>query len=354
LFVALFRYRQEFAVVESVVGRAQMGPTIIDVAKRAGVSKSLVSLVMRNSPNVSEARRTAVLKAAEDLGYRPNALARGLVQGRTYTIGVLLSDLHNPFFAEIVDGIEETISLSQHRALLGTGNRDPHREARTVEAMLERQMDGVILVSPAVSKGEINAVAQNTPLVLVGRRVRDQALDCVVNDDFAGAVLAVEHLAELGHRRIAHISGGSGAGARARLRGYRHAMQRLDLERHAQVTSGTYTDRGGYHGALRLLGTEPPPTALFASNDFAALGALTAISEAGLSVPEDISLVGYDNTYLATLSSISLSSVNQPRREMGTIATRLLLERIEAKRAESRLEVLMPTLIARSTSAPPR
>jgi DNA-binding LacI/PurR family transcriptional regulator len=331
-----------------------MGPTIIDVAKRAGVSKSLVSLVMRNSPNVSEARRTAVLKAAEDLGYRPNALARGLVQGRTYTIGVLLSDLHNPFFAEIVDGIEETISLSQHRALLGTGNRDPHREARTVEAMLERQMDGVILVSPAVSKGEISTVAQNTPLVLVGRRVRDQTLDCVVNDDFAGAVLAVEHLAELGHRRIAHISGGSGAGARARLRGYRHAMQRLDLERHAQVATGTYTDQGGYHGALRLLDTEPPPTAIFASNDFAALGALTAISEAGLSVPEDVSLIGYDNTYLAALSSISLSSVNQPRREMGTIATRLLLERIEARRAESRLEVLMPTLIARSTSAPPR
>lgn len=331
-----------------------MGPTIIDVAKRAGVSKSLVSLVMRNSPNVSEARRTAVLKAAKELGYRPNALARGLVQGRTSTIGVLLSDLHNPFFAEIVDGVEEETSISQHKTLLGSGNRDPRRETRTLEAMLERQMDGVILVSPSISTSEISATSENIPVVLVGRRVRNRTLDCVVNDDFAGAVLAVEHLAELGHRRIAHISGGRGAGARSRLRGYRHAMQRLDLERHTQVAPGTYTDQGGYSGAKWLLSTEPLPTAIFASNDFAALGALSAVSEEGLSVPDDISLAGYDNTYLATLSNISLSSVNQPRREMGALATRLLLERIDLKRTEPHCEILKPKFIPRSTSAPLR
>ncbi len=331
-----------------------MGPTIIDVAKRAGVSKSLVSLVMRNSPHVSEARRTAVLKAAKELGYRPNALARGLVQGRTSTIGVLLSDLHNPFFAEIVDGVEEEISISQHKTLLGSGNRDPRRETRTLEAMLERQMDGIILVSPSISTSEISATAESIPVVLVGRRVRNRTLDCVVNDDFAGAVLAVEHLAELGHRRIAHISGGRGAGARSRLRGYKHAMQRLNLERHTQVAPGAYTDRGGYSGAKWLLDAEPLPTAIFASNDFAALGALTAISEAGLSVPDDISLVGYDNTYLATLSNISLSSVNQPRREMGALATRLLMERIDLKRTEAHCEILKPKFIPRSTSAPLR
>jgi DNA-binding LacI/PurR family transcriptional regulator len=331
-----------------------MGPTIIDVAKRAGVSKSLVSLVMRNSPHVSEARRTAVLKAAKELGYRPNALARGLVQGRTSTIGVLLSDLHNPFFAEIVDGVEEETSISQHKTLLGSGNRDPRRETRTLEAMLERQMDGVILVSPSISTSEISATAESIPVVLVGRRVRNRTLDCVVNDDFAGAVLAVEHLAELGHRRIAHISGGRGAGARSRLRGYKHAMQRLNLERHTQVAPGAYTDRGGYSGAKWLLDAEPLPTAIFASNDFAALGALTAISEAGLSVPDDISLVGYDNTYLATLSNISLSSVNQPRREMGALATRLLMERIDLKRTEPHCEILKPKFIPRSTSAPLR
>ena len=331
-----------------------MGPTIIDVAKRAGVSKSLVSLVMRNSPHVSEARRTAVLKAAKELGYRPNALARGLGQGRTSTIGVLLSDLHNPFFAEIVDGVEEETSISQHKTLLGSGNRDLRRETRTLEAMLERQMDGVILVSPSISTSEISATAESIPVVLVGRRVRNRTLDCVVNDDFAGAVLAVEHLAELGHRRIAHISGGRGAGARSRFRGYRHAMQRLNLERHTQVAPGAYTDRGGYSGAKWLLGAEPLPTAIFASNDFAALGALTAISEAGLSVPDDISLVGYDNTYLATLSNISLSSVNQPRREMGALATRLLMERIDLKRTEPHCEILKPKFIPRSTSAPLR
>jgi DNA-binding LacI/PurR family transcriptional regulator len=220
--------------------------------------------------------------------------------------------------------------------------------------MLERQMDGVILVSPSISTSEISATAESIPVVLVGRRVRNRTLDCVVNDDFAGAVLAVEHLAELGHRRIAHISGGRGAGARSRLRGYRHAMQRLNLERHTQVAPGAYTDRGGYSGAKWLLDAEPLPTAIFASNDFAALGALTAISEAGLSVPDDISLVGYDNTYLATLSNISLSSVNQPRREMGALATRLLMERIDLKRTEPHCEILKPKFIPRSTSAPLR
>jgi DNA-binding LacI/PurR family transcriptional regulator len=321
------------------------------VAERASVSKSLVSLVMRGSSSVSEGRREAVLKAARELGYRPNELARGLVQRRTHTIGVLLSDLHNPFFAEAVDGIKDRLRTFGYGTLLGTGNRDPEREVEAIRTLLERQTDGIVLLSPRISTDHLNEVASSTPTVLVGRRAR--ALDCVVNDDFAGAAMAVEHLAGLGHSRIAHVSGGKGAGATDRLRGYERTMSRLGLGRHVLVAPGEYNEEGGYSGTRRLLAEKERPTAVFAANDLAALGALTAFEEAGLSVPEDVSIVGYDNTYLAALGSISLTSIDQPRHEMGILAARLLLERIESGRAEPRLEVLKPRLVSRSTSAPP-
>jgi DNA-binding LacI/PurR family transcriptional regulator len=337
------------------VGRrnGSVRPTILDVAERANVSKSLVSLVMRGSSSVSVGRREAVLKAARELGYRPNELARGLVRRRTHTIGVLLSDLHNPFFAGAVDGIKEGVRTFGYGTLLGTGNREPGREVEAIRTLLERQTDGIVLLSPRISSDHLNEVASSTPTVLVGRLARERALDCVVNDDFAGAAMAVEHLAGLGHRRIAHVSGGKGAGAADRLRGYERSMSRLGLERHVLVAPGEYTEEGGHRGARRLLAEQERPTAVFASNDLAALGALTAFKEAGLSVPEDVSLVGYDNTYLAALGSISLTSVDQPRHEMGVLAARLLLQRIESDRTEPHLEVLKPSLVARSTSALP-
>jgi DNA-binding LacI/PurR family transcriptional regulator len=327
--------------------------TIIDVADRAKVSKSLVSLVMRGASNVSEERRTAVLRAAAELGYRPNRLAQGLVRGRTHTIGVLLSDPHNPFFPETVDGIQDEADLFEYRALLATGYRDPQREARAVRDLLERQMDGIILLSPQFSTRVIREVALSTPTVLVGRRTREPFVDSIVNDDYAGATLAVEHLAELGHRRIAHITGGSYAGAGLRRRGYERTMRRLGLEQHVQIVAGEFTDEGGYLGAQRLLSGRERPTAIFVANDLATMGVLTAVHEAGLSVPDDISLVGYDNSYLAQLSNVSLTSIDQPRHEMGIIATRLLLERIESGRTEPQRELLKPRLILRSTSAPP-
>lgn len=326
--------------------------TIIDVARRANVSKSLVSLVMRGSPSVSPARRQAVLRAAEELGYRPNALARGM-RGRSYTIGVLLSDLHNPFFAEVVDGVEDGLRPSQYRALLGSGGRDPDRELGTVQSMLDRQMDGLILISPSIPESDILTTAKQAPTVLVGGRLDDPALDYIVNDDRSGAALAVEHLADLGHQRISHISGGEGAGAVDRRRGYEAAMALRGLEEYIRVSPGAYTDAGGHEGAQRLLAQRPRPTAIFAPNDLAAVGVLTAVRDAGLTVPGDVSVVGYDNTYLAALSHISLTSVNQPRLKMGHLAVDLLLQRLESGRDEPRHEVLLPALVVRSTTAPP-
>lgn len=334
-------------------GGAKPKATIIDVAQRANVSKSLVSLVMRGSPKVSPARREAVLRAAEELGYRPNALARGM-RGWSYTIGVLLSDLHNPFFAEVVDGIEEGLASTEYRALLGSGGRDSDRELRTIESMLDRQMDALVLISPSIPPTGVVAVAKRAPVVLVGGRIEDAGLDYVVNDDFAGAGLVVDHLAGLGHKRISHVSGGDGPGAEDRRRGYEERMERWGLGQHVQVVPGSYTDAGGYGATKLLLSSAARPTAIFAANDLAAVGALTAVREAGLSVPGDLSVVGYDNTYLAALSHVSLSTVDQPRLEMGSRAIAFALQKIETSRTEPRHEVLAPTFITRATSGPPR
>jgi DNA-binding LacI/PurR family transcriptional regulator len=329
------------------------GPTITDVARRASVSKSLVSLVMRGAPQVRPARREAVLRAAAELGYRPNAMARGLVQRRSQMIGVMVSDLHNPFFADVVTGILDRAERAGYRVMINTGRGDPSHEAEAIEALLQLRADGLILAGPLLENPPIEDASQAVPVVIVGRTVRSPSVDSVTDDDRAGVGAAVDHCASLGHRRIVHISGGRGAGATARRRGYERAMKRLGLGRYTTVVSGTFTEEGGHRGALTLLERRPLPTAIIAANDLAAIGVLNAVEESGLRVPADISLVGYDNTSLAGLRHISLTTIHQPRAEMGQLATSALLERIEMGRSQPRHAVLPPSLVIRKTTAPP-
>lgn len=329
-------------------------PTITDVAKRAGVSKSLVSLVMRGERHVSAVRREAVQKAVAELGYRPNAMAQGLVQRRTRMIGVMVSDLHNLFFADVSAGIQDQAARSRYRVLTNTGNRVAAQEDEAIESLLQLRADGLILAGPLLESRLIVKASKEVPMVLVGRAAEAASLDSVTNDDHAGAVMVVEHCASLGHKQIVHIDGGQGAGAAARRQGYLDAMRRLRLGKNAVVVPGTFTEEGGHAGALRVLELRPSPTAVFASNDLAAIGALNAIEERGLRVPDDISLVGYDNTSLAALRHISLTTVHQPRLEMGQMAVSMLIERIEEGRTRPRRAVLTPSLIVRGTTAPPR
>lgn len=329
-------------------------PTITDVAKKAGVSKSLVSLVMRGERHVSAVRREAVQKAVAELGYRPNAMAQGLVQRRTRILGVMVSDLHNLFFADVSAGIQDQAARSRYRVLTNTGNRVAAQEDEAIETLLQLRADGLILAGPLLESRLIVKASKEVPMVLVGRAAEAASLDSVTNDDHAGAVMVVEHCASLGHKLIAHIDGGQGAGASARRQGYEDAMRRLRLARHIEVIPGSFTEEGGHNGALRLLELRPQPTAVFASNDLAAIGALNALEERGLKVPDDITLVGYDNTSLAALRHLSLTTVHQPRLEMGQMAVSMLIERIEEGRTRPRRAVLTPSLVVRGTSAPPR
>jgi LacI family transcriptional regulator len=334
--------------------------TIVDVARHANVSTTAVSKVLRNAYGASPAMRAKVRKAVTELGYRPSAAARGM-RGQTYTIGVMLPDIRNPFFPEILDGLTEWLRDTDYQVLLGAGGcNDEDTEARVTEAMIDRSMDGLILIAPVSARSHLDRVASIVPTVVVGRHGHSAAYDTVTDDDDAGAALVVGHLAELGHRRIAHIDHHETDPDRLaempnaiRAAGYRRAMQARGLAGEIDIVATTYTQEGGYLGARQLLARPRRPTAIFAGADVVAMGVLEALAEAGLSVPGDISVAGYDNTTFAAFGPISLTSVDQAGHQIGGNAARLLLDRIADRHKPTAQVKLSPTLVARRSTAPP-
>ncbi|MET8080361.1 LacI family DNA-binding transcriptional regulator [Streptomyces sp. NPDC005303] len=332
--------------------------TIVDVARHAQVSTTAVSKVLRNAYGASPEMRAKVRRSIDELGYRPLAAARGL-RGQTYTLGVMLPDIRNPFFPEILDGITSRLEETDYQVFLGPGCNGEKEEARVTEAMIDRGMDGLILVAPVSPRSHLEHLASVVPVVIVGRHGHSAAYDTVNDDDMAGAALVVGHLAGLGHRRIAHVEHRETDPTRLeempnaqRAEGYRRAMRSHGLSEEIDVVSTSYTPQGGLQGAKELLTRPRRPTAVFAGADIVAMGMLEAFTEAGVSVPGDISVAGYDNTTFAALGPISLTSVDQAGREIGDNAARLLLERIADRDKPSVQVKLSPTLVPRRTTAP--
>lgn len=331
-------------------------PTIHSVARRAGVSKSLVSLVMRGSPQVKPDKREAVLAAARELGYRPNTVARSLVEGRTRTVGVLVSDLRNPWYVDILDGFRGTLDTDGMRVLIGAGQHGHRVDRSVVEAFLDMRVEGLCVLGSMPRDEFLVDAIRSVPTVVASSYDYDlPGVHTVVNDDVRGVRLAVDHLVELGHRRIAHLGGGDSGVGVARRRGYQQAMRAHGLSEHALVAECGYDERSGHDAAESLLRRTSRPTAIVALNDLACAGALSAAGELGLRVPGELSLVGYDNTSLAAMRSLSLSSVDPGNDEIGRLAARGMLERISAQDPASvpgGTEFIEPKLVCRDSSGP--
>ena len=327
-------------------------PTINDVAERAGVSKSLVSLALAGSPKVAPASRAAIQAAATELGYRRNAAARSLAERRTRTVGVLALTLHNPVFAEILDGVQSRVRERGHHCVLVTGDADPQVERNQIEQLLDLQVEGLILIAHRQDRQSLLEVARQLPITVITQPAEvGFDIDMVSNDDIAGVGLAVDHLANLGHRHIAHVTGGSSSVALTRLEGYRQAMMAHGLGEYLRTADGAFSDDGGYRGALALLAEAPEVTALVVANDIAAIGALAAAEELGRNVPADLSIIGYDGIAMSGLRSIDLTTVAQPLTELGITGANLLVDRIEDPSLPPRQIELTPRLIIRGSTA---
>ncbi|HEY8718199.1 LacI family DNA-binding transcriptional regulator [Pengzhenrongella sp.] len=329
--------------------------TLEDVARDAGVSLSAASKVIRGAYGVSPEMASKVTSAVERLGYRPNTGARAM-RGRSYTIGVVALELSSPFRAEVAQAISAELVHTPFQDIIVTGDTSAGRQKRIIEALLDRQVDGLVLVAPWLDVSWIQKVASQVPVVAVALHGDPQNFDTVVDDDRLGAELVVDHLSSLGHQRIAHTSmppaptgGGFVLSHTARAEGYVQAMERRGLR--PDVVETFYSEEGGYRAGVEALSRADRPTAIFAGADIAALGVLRAAEELGLRVPEDLSVVGYDNIYVSTIKRVSLTTVDQSGQLTGAASARLLLERIEGRLAPSRY-VVAPRLLTRSTSGP--
>jgi LacI family transcriptional regulator len=329
--------------------------TIQDVARAAGVSRAAVSKVIRNASGVSPSMRMRVNAAIEQLNYRPSVAARAL-RGSSYTLGIEIPHLGNQFLSQIIDGAKQALDGTPYQLILAPADGGPGYGA--IEALADRQVDGIVVVSPLVETDWLERLAETLPVVMLGRHDRATHYDTVVGDDVKGTREVMEHLMDLGHRRIAHLTEdeavtahGSGTPHSLRLLTYRESMAATGLGSLAQVARAGQTEKSAYQATHALLAQPDRPTAIFAGHDQLAIGALAAIAERGLSVRE-VSLVGYDNTDLAAHPAISLTSVDQSGIEMGRCAITMLLERING-RTEPRQHTITPTLHVRRSTAPP-
>lgn len=324
-------------------------PTLEDVAARAGVSRALVSIVMRDAPGASAETRKRVLQVAADLGYRPDARARLLARGSSRLIGVVFG-MAGTFHLELLDGLYAAAEEVGYDLILSalTPSRD---ERRAVETLLDFRCEGVVLLGP---EGSVPILPGSLPVVVIGWEVDDPDVDVVRTSDDEGMRAAVGHLVELGHRRIAHVDGGSRPVSTARRRGYLAAMGEHGLDGQAQVVTGGFGQEHGVAAARSLLDGGELPTAVVAYNDDVAAGLVETLYRSGVDVPGDVSVVGWDDSSLSRLSYLDLTTVRQDIGRMTRLAVQRSAARITGDEIAERELVLPPHLVVRGSTGPSR
>lgn len=333
--------------------------TIKDVAAKARVSTTTVSHVINGTRYVSEDLIERVNHAIRELKYQPNALARSLRNKETGTIGMVTPDNSNPFFAEIARHIEDACFAQGYSVILCNSDQDPQKEQAYIRLLLEKQVDGIVFVAAAARAQSLREITERSiPMVVVDRELPGINADFVMTDHRRGGRLATMHLIERGiergHTRIACIAGPSDVTPSwERVQGYRDALESAGLAyEESLIRRGNFQAPSGYSAMKELLtmSAEQLPTCVFACNDLMAIGAIRAISEVGLRVPEDVAVVGYDNISLSSFTNPPLTTVAQPHREMGRLAAELLLDRINDKAARIERRLLEPALIIRQSA----
>lgn len=321
--------------------------TIREVAADAGVSVAAVSKVLRGAYGVSETLRAKVQASIDKLNYRPLASARGL-RGRTYTLGLVFPDLRNPFFADIFAGVNSALERTQYQAMQGISTS----ASALVEAMIDRQMDGLILIGPNETNRRINEIADRTPVAVIGHHdLDDIRFDTINNDDQLGARLAVRHLQQNGYRRIAMLSLSAPVSTVINQRelGYRLEMTEQGLGASINIVRAPQVLRDVQIAVRRLLESKDKPDAIFCWTDLMAFEAISVATEFGLSIPDDLAVVGYDNTMYCDFAQHRLTSVDQSGETLGLQAARFLIERIEGREAPEHF-VVTPRIVARASS----
>lgn len=333
--------------------------TMKDVAERAGVSITTVSHVVNGTRFVSEKVRERVMEVMEELGYQPNVLARGLRRGESSTIGLIVPDVTNPYFAEVARSVEDACAERGYGVILCNSDGRPERQRQAVEVLASNRVGGLILVNVGMTEREA-AMFEGLaiPMVMLDREIPGIVTDSIQIDNARGGRQATEFLLSLGHRKIACLAGPSEVSPSGdRVDGFREALQDAGIEPDPElIFTGDFTPEGGHVCARHLMDMGADmPTALFACNDLMAFGAITAFSEKGIRVPEDISIMGFDDIRLASYFNPTLSTVAQPRHEMGQRAVRILLERMQKTCQAPGRHVLLDTeLQVRMSTAPVR
>jgi LacI family transcriptional regulator len=330
--------------------------SIRDVALRAGVSVTTVSHALNGTRVVSELARAKVDEAAHALGYVPSAVARGLKHNITRTLGMLVPNNSNPYFAEIIRGVERHCYAAGYSLVLCNSDDDPQREADHLRVLAERRVDGIVLVAAGDDAGLLTRLrGLQLPLVLVDREVGSRQVDLIESDHAAGGEMATAHLLALGHGRVACIGGPIGLRpSRQREAGWRRALAAAGVRPRAdELVRGDFAPQSGDAALRRLLASPHPPSAVFVCNDMMAIGALHAAHQSGLQVPRDLSLVGFDDIELAAFTMPPLTTIAQPKEAIGTGAASLLLERLRHGRNEPKRMILPPQLKLRASTAAP-
>jgi LacI family transcriptional regulator len=328
--------------------------TLHEVAQRAGVSAMTVSRVVNGRGRVDSETRQRVEEAIQALDYVPNRIARGLISQKTQTIGIIVPDIVNPFFAPVVRGAESAARKAGYRILLCNSEGDLRLEREYIEDLVAHRVEGLLL-APASDRSRssiLSLLRGGFPLVLIDRALPDADCDLIVSDNTQGARRLIEHLIAIGHREIAHVSDAEDTSTgRERLRGYREALEAAGIPFQPELVIRTTVDRiGGYRAAQEILARDPLPTAIFAVNNMTAVGTMEALRERNLSVPKDMGLVCFDDVeHLAVVSPI-LTVIDQPAETFGSLGVQLLLERMTGKaNSRPRRIILQTDLIVRQS-----